>query len=92
MYFIWGAGILFGMIWHGTHLPNCLALYGEAAHPTSNVFDGSIQADRFMACEDMNTASVFGAQAVGIGLMLLIPLLAVGIYHLGGAISRKLRH
>jgi len=79
-YFSWGAAVIGWMIWHDTHLPNCLAIYGAAAHPTDSVMEGVHHSYQFLSCSRANESEAFYAQAVGIGLIVGGPLTILILY------------
>lgn len=88
-YFSWAAVVLSVMIWHDTHLPNCLRLYGEQYHPKSDVWADIEQSNRFISCQDQNMASVFGAQFFGIVGATIVPLLGSAAWELVAWLWRK---
>jgi len=69
IYLMLGGGIIFWMIWHYCHLPNCIALYGVgSAHDSTAAF---------LDCSDGNVVDAFETQFIAIlaifGSMLVAP-------------------
>ena len=72
IYFVLAVGVLAWAVWRDLNLPNCLALYGEAAHPTKTAIQAVIQSDKFLSCSASRDAAVFETEGIAIGFLFVV--------------------
>jgi len=58
IYLTMAGGVVFWLIWHDCHLPNCIAIYGVGSAHDS--------VDAFLDCSDGNVAEAFRVQFIAI--------------------------
>jgi hypothetical protein len=80
LWLAWFALVIGSLIWYDAHLPNCLAIYGDATAPAGqSVYESIVRSNQFMSCENGEVSSAFVAQVIAIGVGIVVPILVIVI-------------